>query len=214
YNTLPNPCLACEYLNQLSYYMLLAKDLISHLLTVDPERRYTINQFFDHPWTKNEEPLKIKTSVDSSVYNDSMNTPGEMPRRKDVISPGITLKEAFDVSCAVHRMEEEGAKRRKIKMGGGQKAGALNPFKTLNANLNDDEVSDDETSASMMEQVNPTTAKEPIKMKTGTRKGGIISSNSAKNSKEGSKRLNFELNMDRATLLGRRRKVIAEPVGV
>ncbi|CAG8604569.1 423_t:CDS:2 [Cetraspora pellucida] len=205
-----------------------SKDLISHLLSVDPEKRYTINQFFEHPWVKNEpfylqsaksrhkEPLKIKTSVDSStvptIYND-LNTPGEMPRRKDVISPSITLKEAFDVSCAVHRMEEEGAKRRKIKMGGGQKAGALNPFKNLTANLNDD-VSDDETSTSTLEQVIHTTAKEPIKMKTGTRKGGVIPSTSAKHSKEGSKRLNFELNIDRATLLGRRRKIIAEPVGV
>lgn len=27
-----------------------AKDLVSHLLTVDPERRYTIEQFLQHPW--------------------------------------------------------------------------------------------------------------------------------------------------------------------
>ena len=27
-----------------------AQDLVSHLLTVDPERRYTIQQFLNHPW--------------------------------------------------------------------------------------------------------------------------------------------------------------------
>lgn len=30
------------------------KDLISHLLCVDVRKRYTINQFFEHPWVKQE----------------------------------------------------------------------------------------------------------------------------------------------------------------
>ena len=34
--------------------IILAKDLISNLLAVDPEKRYTINQFFEHPWVKDE----------------------------------------------------------------------------------------------------------------------------------------------------------------
>ncbi|KAJ5232176.1 Serine/threonine-protein kinase srk1 [Penicillium chermesinum] len=29
-----------------------AQDLISHLLTVDPEKRYTIKEFLDHPWIR------------------------------------------------------------------------------------------------------------------------------------------------------------------
>ncbi|CAG8785492.1 30124_t:CDS:2, partial [Gigaspora margarita] len=144
-----------------------SKDLITHLLTVDPEKRYTINQFFEHPWIK-EQQIYPKSAIPPAILNDVLNTPGDNPRRKDVISPGISLKEAFDVSCAVHRMEEEGVKRRKIKIGGGGQ-------------------------------------------KAGTRKVAGKPSSSTKHSKEGSKRFNFELNMDKATLLGRRRKVIAEP---
>ncbi|CAG8594230.1 17923_t:CDS:2 [Dentiscutata erythropus] len=197
-----------------------AKDLITHLLSVDPNKRYTINQFFEHPWVKDGFEVKSAVSFDSLAIYNTLNTPGDVPRRKDVISPGITLREALDVSCAVHRLEEESSKRRKIKIGGGgQKAGALNPFKKLNINLNEDDVSDDEPSLgevliSNNASVNPITANESIKMKTGTRKVAGITTASAKNSKEGSKRFNFELNMDKATLLGRRRKAIAEPVGV
>jgi serine/threonine-protein kinase RCK2 len=40
-----------------------AKDLISHLLTVDPEERYTIIQFLDHPWIKNEVSAISENSV-------------------------------------------------------------------------------------------------------------------------------------------------------
>jgi serine/threonine protein kinase len=29
-----------------------AQDLVSHLLTVDPEKRYDINQFLNHPWIR------------------------------------------------------------------------------------------------------------------------------------------------------------------
>merc|ERR1711964_937253 len=30
-----------------------AQDLVSHLLTVDPAKRYTIKEFLEHPWIKN-----------------------------------------------------------------------------------------------------------------------------------------------------------------
>jgi serine/threonine protein kinase len=32
----------------------LAKDLIEHLLCVDPEARYSIDEFLEHPWMKTE----------------------------------------------------------------------------------------------------------------------------------------------------------------
>ncbi|KAI8883747.1 Pkinase-domain-containing protein [Backusella circina FSU 941] len=46
-----------------------AKDLIQHLLCVDPEKRYSIEQFFQHPWvTKSEFPPPApKKSVDDSL---------------------------------------------------------------------------------------------------------------------------------------------------
>ncbi|KAI9484170.1 MAG: kinase-like domain-containing protein [Benjaminiella poitrasii] len=46
-----------------------AKDLISNLLTVDPDKRYTIDQFFQHPWiTKSRfPPLPPTTAVDEGT---------------------------------------------------------------------------------------------------------------------------------------------------
>ncbi|GES85992.1 Pkinase-domain-containing protein [Rhizophagus clarus] len=138
-----------------------SKDLISNLLTVNPEKRFTINQFFEHPWIKNEHkqpipnaPVEKKKAVENYamidsplIYDEIINTPGEPIRRKDVLSPGISLKEAFDVSYAVHRMEEESARKRKIKLGG--KSGPLNPFKgKLNLNAMDDDDDDDDSTES------------------------------------------------------------------
>jgi len=139
-----------------------------------------------------------------------LSTPGDVFRRKDLFSPGISLKEAFDVSYAVHRMEEEGARKRKIKFGG--KSKPLNPFKgklDLNAMDDDDDDDDDETSSSTIQQVPivPSSTNEPVKPKTIS-KLGFMQSN--KHNKEAPRRMAFELNLDGATLLGRRKK----PIGV
>jgi serine/threonine protein kinase len=93
-----------------------AQDLISHLLEVDPEKRYTIKQFLDHPWIrasgptprdeKNIGPDGVLRAFDASKMADG-------DRRYDFRSPGaVNLREVFDVGYAVHRQEEE-AKRRK-----------------------------------------------------------------------------------------------------
>jgi len=207
-----------------------SKDLISNLLTVDPEKRFTINQFFEHPWVKNEHeksnpniPVEKKKTIENYamidsplIYDEILNTPGENLRRKDVLSPGISLKEAFDVSYAVHRMEEEGARKRKIKMGGSGKSGPLNPFKgKLNLNAMDDDDDDDDA----VQQVpigktasNPT-VNERVKKKTGS-KFTFTQPASTNKHKEASRYRGFELNLDGATLLGRRRKVSLDPIGV
>ncbi|KAG1055920.1 hypothetical protein G6F43_002158 [Rhizopus delemar] len=39
-----------------------AKDLITNLLCVDPEKRYTINQFLNHPWMKKQKVTQAKES--------------------------------------------------------------------------------------------------------------------------------------------------------
>src|SRR5579864_8224387 len=81
---------------------------------------------------------------------------GEVIRRKDLFSPSISsLKEAFDVGYAVHRMEEEGARKRKIKSGVGHgKSGPLNPFKgKLNLNAMDDDDDDDDGDSDAVQQV-------------------------------------------------------------
>jgi len=117
-----------------------AQDLISHLLTVDPEKRYTIKEFLNHPWIRetNEEttaaadapPLATpylqnekgpqqldSVSAEHGPYQpasarflDQPSTAAE--RRMDFRSPGaFNLREVFDVGYAVHRQEEEGKRR-------------------------------------------------------------------------------------------------------
>lgn len=101
-----------------------AKDLVSHLLTVNPDRRYTIDQFLEHPWItqsnrptspafdspllrpsdlKDEHAIKALTGLDA--HPDGLLTPG------GILSPAISLREAFDVVNEVHRREEENARR-------------------------------------------------------------------------------------------------------
>jgi serine/threonine protein kinase len=114
-----------------------AKDLVSHLLTVDPEQRYTIDQFLAHPWiTQSNEPTEAAVDSPLAVVAERSTTPVgppptnlptvpeeelldaavDSPRRAEMgyASPVIvTLKEVFDVSNAVHRMEEENARNRR-----------------------------------------------------------------------------------------------------
>lgn len=135
-----------------------AQDLVSHLLTVDPEKRYTIKEFLKHPWIRqtNEEtyaaadapPLATPLAQRQKEYAFSrgsgdqeplsaqfMETPGGGLRRMDFRSPGaINLREVFDVGYAVHRQEEEGKRRKNFKQGYRGAAGATG----LNA-LDEDE---------------------------------------------------------------------------
>ncbi|CAK1357720.1 unnamed protein product [Cercospora beticola] len=127
-----------------------AQDLVSHLLTVDPEKRYDINQFLDHPWIRgavNEPtyaaadapplatPLHVRQGQQSAGEKGSPLKPDfayldETPggRRMDFRSPGaVNLREVFDVGYSVHRQEEEGKRRKNFKQGfrGGNSLNAL-----------------------------------------------------------------------------------------
>jgi serine/threonine protein kinase len=107
-----------------------AKDLISHLLTVDPDRRYNIHQFLDHPWIRNtteptipaadappSAPLSAVRSNPQFAHLDDL-TPGGGARRIDFRSPGaVNLREVFDVGYAVHRQEEEVKRRKNFRQG-------------------------------------------------------------------------------------------------
>jgi serine/threonine-protein kinase RCK2 len=140
-----------------------AKDLISHLLCVDPNKRYTIDEFLNHPWVKNEpfhplpkQPSNVQGATplqaqaqqqyqqqqyqqpaqnqrfdsfdsDYSDHHDirtgtpmNIDTPSDIPgvsdgnKRADVFSPGVAaMKELFDVTYAVQRMDAE-KQRRKV----------------------------------------------------------------------------------------------------
>ena len=147
-----------------------AQDLVSHLLTVDPEKRYTIQQFLNHPWIRQstEEtyaaadapPLATPLYTRQKEYGFSqkqngpasaspeplsaqfLETPGGGQRRVDFRSPGaINLREVFDVSYAVHRAEEEG-KRRKNFPQGYRGAAGLNGLNALDED--DDEMEYDD----------------------------------------------------------------------
>ncbi|KAI8719536.1 hypothetical protein NCS52_00734600 [Fusarium sp. LHS14.1] len=107
-----------------------AQDLISHLLTVDPEKRYTITEFLAHPWIRGNGPTpreeknkpEVLRAFDATKFEDS-------GKRYDFRSPGaVNLREVFDVGYAVHRQEEEGKRRAQIGAKGGPARfiGALN----------------------------------------------------------------------------------------
>ncbi|KAI6035237.1 kinase-like domain-containing protein, partial [Pisolithus orientalis] len=85
-----------------------AKDLIQHLLCVDPAQRYTIDEFLAHPWcTAASSPPPPPTPA--AYPREPLDSPLLAAARGlvDARSPGLaSLKEAFDVTYAVHRMEE------------------------------------------------------------------------------------------------------------
>ncbi|KAH8106165.1 Pkinase-domain-containing protein [Cristinia sonorae] len=117
-----------------------AKDLITHLLCVDPAQRYTIDEFLDHPWCKAAPapaPPPTPGIYGISGAPDSPLLAALHGGGRDGRSPGLaTLKEAFDITYAVHRMEEEGARRR------AQKGGANRGFLS---GLNEEEEEDTDT---------------------------------------------------------------------
>ena len=149
-----------------------AQDLVSHLLTVDPDKRYTIQQFLAHPWIRqsNEEtyaaadapPLATPLYQRQKEYGFNptsggagsealsaqfLETPGGHQRRMDFRSPGaVNLREVFDVGYAVHRQEEEGKRRKNFKQGYRGAAG-INGLNPLNEDDDYDEDGDYEDGA-------------------------------------------------------------------
>jgi serine/threonine-protein kinase RCK2 len=141
-----------------------AQDLVSHLLTVDPNKRYDIKQFLAHPWIREAfdeptyaaadapplaTPLTARTNPQTGrlqpdfAYLD--DTPGR--GRQDFRSPGaVNLREVFDVGYAVHRQEEEGKRRKNFKQG---YRGGINNLNSLNEGDEDFEDEDEYNHQSM-----------------------------------------------------------------
>ena len=127
-----------------------AQDLVSHLLTVDPVKRYDIKQFLNHPWIRQSKeatfaaadapPLATPLYVRQKEYGYNPNQLGTPTGdRADFRSPGaVNLREVFDVSYAVHRQEEEG-KRRKNHPQGYRGATGINGLNVLNEDDYDEE---------------------------------------------------------------------------
>ncbi|EME83517.1 uncharacterized protein MYCFIDRAFT_154099 [Pseudocercospora fijiensis CIRAD86] len=228
-----------------------AQDLVSHLLTVDPEKRYDITQFLNHPWIRNANepthaaadapPLATPLHAGASPLKPDFayldDTPGA-GRRMDFRSPGaVNLREVFDVSYAVHRQEEEGKRRKNFKQGfrGGNALNAL------------DEEFDDDEEDGVSHPFDPNSQSLPAKVpKSGApdvggvekqmrntslsaaaqaRQANAPRSSQAKGYGQHSPEVAaaakrqvrnkagaFELSLDNATLLGRRKK--PEPSGL
>jgi len=135
-----------------------AQDLVSHLLTVDPEKRYDIKQFLNHPWIREVEELTY-AAADAPPLATPLYTRQEMGqdgkplqpnfaylespgagKRQDFRSPGaLNLREVFDVGYAVHRQEEEGKRRKNFKQG----YRGANAMNSLNALDEQDDLEDD-----------------------------------------------------------------------
>ena len=142
-----------------------AQDLVSHLLTVNPDKRYTIEQFLAHPWIRESAepthaaadapPLATPLVVRQKEWLATNKAePGQDPyslatpmtpgaKRMDFRSPGaVNLREVFEVGYSVHRAEEEAKRKRNFKQGyrGGAAPGVMN----LNALTEGDDDYDDD----------------------------------------------------------------------
>ncbi|KAF7776075.1 hypothetical protein Agabi119p4_4468 [Agaricus bisporus var. burnettii] len=176
-----------------------AKDLIQNLLCVDPSRRYTIDEFLAHPWC-NAAPAppppptpRLNGDVTYGLPLDSPLLSAARGRIREGKSPGLaTLKEAFDITYAVHRMEEENARRRKYNNRG--VGGFL-------SKLNEDDEGDEE-------ETGLTAPAQLLLIKDGRAvpRDPALDSHGSNRKRQGRGNKDFELDMRGATLLGRRHK--------
>ncbi|KAL2184000.1 Pkinase-domain-containing protein [Thermothelomyces heterothallicus CBS 203.75] len=125
-----------------------AKDLISHLLCVDPEKRYTIKEFLAHPWIREAGPTpreeKKATPEEDALRAFETTKLVEGDKRYDFRSPAaINLREVFDVGYAVHRQEEEGKRRKQV----GAKAGGVSRLGGVDETLDEDEEMEEDQDA-------------------------------------------------------------------
>jgi serine/threonine protein kinase len=211
-----------------------AKDLVTHLLCVDPAQRYTIDEFLLHPWaTAAPAPPPPSTPSVHGHFRDSrpldspLLTAARGGRINDGRSPGVaTLKEAFDITYAVHRMEEEGARRRKYNGRGG--AGARGFLTGLNEEDEDADEDDSELEQSDSHR-QPYHLRQPhrsvMRGYAGQKEGviplpgagagaNVIPSVASKARSHGRRagHKGFELNMGNATLLERRHNKGSSPL--
>jgi len=213
-----------------------AQDLVSHLLTVDPVKRYDIKQFLAHPWIRGTEeptfaahdapPLATPAvererqlgagGAQLKAFDASLlESPGA--RRMDFRSPGaVNLREVFDVGYAVHRQEEEGKRRKNFKQG--YNAG-LNPINDEDFEEEDEEVENANPSKvsksgdTDVHRVEQTLRNTNLNSKTGAAQKGYGQHSpavtAAAKQQVRQRKGAFELNLDGATLLGRRGKGVA-----
>ncbi|KAI5864943.1 CAMK/CAMK1 protein kinase [Durotheca rogersii] len=208
-----------------------AQDLISHLLTVDPEKRYTITQFLKHPWVQGSSPTPrgekrpsgqdVLRAFDAGRFID-----GE--RRIDFRSPGaVNLREIFDVGYSVHRQEEEAKRRKQIGAKGAAPARLSGLDEDLEEDESDPEYVHDNADAQQLEQTMRKTHlgkdqergrererhTEKEQRGYGQHSAAVAQAARQQVRDRHKQRGVFELNLDGATLLGRRAGKATASVG-
>lgn len=117
-------------------------------------------------------------------------------------SPGLaTLKEAFDITYAVHRMEEEGARRRKYVGRGG---GPREHLSGLNEDDEDEYDEEEENARGVRSAGVPQGSSASSASRKGNLSAGAGGAPPTVNARARRGPKGFELDMDAATLLGRR----------
>jgi serine/threonine-protein kinase RCK2 len=211
-----------------------AQDLISHLLTVDPEKRYTIKEFLAHPWIRASGPTPRDETKITPLRAFDASKIGDGDRRYDFRSPGaVNLREVFDVGYAVHRQEEEAKRRAQIGTKGATPArllGGLNEESEDEDEIMEDQGKEAEYShkpsvatqaleqsmrnANIKDQPQETRGRERERAAPPADKGAekgygqhsaAITAAARQQVRERNRaKGGFELNLDGATLLGRR----------
>ncbi|KKA30589.1 hypothetical protein TD95_001091 [Thielaviopsis punctulata] len=184
-----------------------AKDLITHLLVVDPERRYTIEQFLEHPWITQKEAKPLATYTPqpgAGVFNPAKII--EDGKHFDPRSPdAINLREMFDISYDIARRVQT-------------------PFMGKNATLGQVLEEDEEAESSGSTQYNATQNLEQSMRNTGIsepRSSGqngygvhdAATATAARRKAREQEQAGFELNFAGATLLNRRGHTPATAIG-
>ncbi|KAI9323102.1 kinase-like domain-containing protein [Dichotomocladium elegans] len=90
-----------------------AKDLITHLLCVNPGQRYTIDEFLKHPWITSKGPILTPSPYATPIPSElAVMDTAPSRRRKDAFSPGVaSIKEILDITYAVQRIGEEKSRK-------------------------------------------------------------------------------------------------------
>ena len=70
------------------YFKTTAKDLIQHLLTVDPKTRYKVEDIFKHPWMKNVQ--RINGTDGNTTNTTGSNTPSDLPQQDETSNEEIS----------------------------------------------------------------------------------------------------------------------------
>lgn len=211
-----------------------AKDLISHLLTVDPDKRYTIREFLAHPWIQEVGPTPRDEKAPGMVPLKQFTATQfeENGKRYDFRSPAaVNLREVFDVSYAVHRQEEEAKRRAQL---GARAGGAGRPLGGLSEEEEEEEEDSDVDNMDVDEESahnNKTRALEQSMQRANIQDHDNAQSRGRERERAGERGYGqhsaavtaaarqqvrerqrqkgaFELNLDNATLLGKRGKKV------